>query len=122
MSSIPTSLIPMGVSQYTAYAGPTWMLSAKVDEASVERTATGLSVNAKGKSVTVTANPDRPGWVKVKLPGELVDGTLVANGSGFSARTEDGRSVEFKDAGSRVEIRLQGFGVKDKLGVFLKRK
>jgi hypothetical protein len=122
MTSIPTKLIPMDVSQYTAYVGPSWTLSMKVGDAVLTRTSDKLTVEAKGKTVTVASNPERPGWVRVKLPGETVDGTIVPNGAGFSAQTDDGRSVVFKDGGSRLEVRLQGFGAKDSVGIFLKRK
>ena len=67
-------------------------------------------------------DPSKPAKVTLTAPGEQLAATIVTTGKGFTAKTDDGRSVVFETNGGRIDVRLKGFGPKDALGVFLKRK
>ena len=110
LSQVPTSLIPMGGSNYHAVAKIS-IFTKDLGAATIQRSDSQVDVHTTQGDATITVDSQNPSLVDVAVPGSSTkyQGTLTQNGGGVIARTTDGKTVTVTPDSNGMVIQASGF-------------
>lgn len=122
LAAIPTSLVPSGTSQYTAYVGLSWFLSKEWGNGSSTRTPQQIEIRTDIGWVRL--QPSGNEVVATMSDGKVLRGTIRCITDGVEFRAKSGEVVEITRDDDVISVDFEGFDstAANNLGLYLKRK